>query len=253
MARSASVRILMITLAAACSVARAAPVISQSSTTPTDSTGAHPLNELVRSAVRRYRPAVLREARGRTSYVWLLADGRGRVTRTAVDTRRPRADALRDVLREKFPEVDTDAWMRRVPEALFPMAGVSRFRPGEIGPDTVLVFWAEPPTPLGSEPPSPRGVFLFGRAAAAQFSPPRVRQAARKAGPGQTVWFVQDASGTLLDVGVYDGGRDYEAIRALLRPRYPGRRLQCSAGFALPDAGGRLVPTVAVRLGTLGS
>ncbi|MFL5538459.1 MAG: hypothetical protein ACJ8J0_05675, partial [Longimicrobiaceae bacterium] len=152
-------------------------------------------------------------------------------------------------IRERFPGIDTDAWMERIPEALFPVAGVSRFRPGELGPDTVLVFWADPPTPLGSEPPPPRGPFLLGRAAAEQFSPARVRQAAHEARAGQTVWFVEGGRGELLDVGVYDGGRDYDAIRAMLQPRYPGREVQCSAGFALPGANGRWVPTVAVRLG----
>ncbi|MFL5384054.1 MAG: hypothetical protein ACJ8GN_16150 [Longimicrobiaceae bacterium] len=208
---------------------------------------------MVRSAVLRYRPEAVRRARGHAVYVWLVADGEGRVTRTAFDAERPRGDAVRDVIREKYPEVDTDAWMERVPEALFPVAGVVRLRPGELGPDTVVVIWADPPTPLGSDPPPPRGEFLFGRAAAEQFSPARVRQAAREAGRGQTVWFVKSETGALLDVGVYDGGRDYDAIRALLQPRYPGRAIQCSAGFALIGADGRFVPTVAVRLGSPGT
>ena len=212
--------------------------------------GAYPLTELIRRAVLRYRPEAVRRACGHAVYVWLVADGEGRVTRTAFDTGRPRSDVARDVIREKFPEVDTDAWMERVPEALFPVAGVTRFRPGELGPDTVVVIWAEPSPPLGSDPPAPHGAFLFGRAAAEQFSPARVRQAAREAGVGQTVWFVKSDTGELLDVGVYDGGRDYDAIRALIQPRYPGRAIQCSAGFALAGADGRLVPTVAVRLGS---
>jgi hypothetical protein len=213
-------------------------------------TAAHPLAELLRVAVGRYHPGVLRgRGHGGTTYVWLIADGSGRIVHTARSKRRPQTDAVRDVIREKFPNVDTEAWMERVPESLFPVAGVSHFRPGEMGPDTVLVLWADPPTPLGSKPPPARGPFLLGRAAAEQLSPVRVRRAAREAGEGQTVWFVESGRGRLLDVGVYDGGRDYDAIRQLLQPRFPGQPIQCSAGFALPGSNGRLVPTVAVRLG----
>lgn len=206
-----------------------------------------PLADLLLAATRRNEPETLR-ARGKTRYVWLLADGRGRIVRSAVSLERPRSDVLRDVLRERFPDIDTDAWVRDVPEALFPVAGIYRLRSGEIGSDTVLVFWADPPIPVGNDPPPPRGPYRLGAAAAAQFSPPRVLRAAQETAPGQTVWYVESDEGVLLDVGVFSGGRDYDAIRAFLQPRYPGRTIQCSAGYALPAAGGRLVQTVAVRL-----
>lgn len=206
-----------------------------------------PLADLLLSATRRHEPGILR-ARGQTRYVWLLADGSGRIVRSAASLERPRSDVLRDVLRERFPDIDTDAWVRDVPEALFPVAGIYRLRSGEIGSDTVLVFWADPPVPVGGDPPRSRGPYRLGEAAAAQFSPPRVLRAAREAAPGQTVWYVESDEGVLLDVGVYHGGRDYDAIRVFLQPRFPGRTIQCSAGYALPAADGRLVQTVAVRL-----
>jgi hypothetical protein len=137
-----------------------------------------------------------------------------------------------------------------VPEAVYPYAGYTRFLPGDLGPDTVVVMWAERPYAVGAPAPPVHGEFLLGRAVAEQLTPAPVREVARTAATGQTVWFVQTDTREVLGYGVYAGGRDYDAIRAMLQPRFPGRTLTCSAGFAVPNAAGEPVLTVRVRAQT---
>src|SRR4051812_26871653 len=78
---------------------------------PSDS--AHPYFQLVRQALARYPPAVLRSGvGGDVAYLYLLSDATGRITRTAVDSSAPRAAALTAIIRERWPDVDADSLAR---------------------------------------------------------------------------------------------------------------------------------------------
>ncbi|HEX8243821.1 MAG TPA: hypothetical protein VF541_10005 [Longimicrobium sp.] len=207
---------------------------------------ARPLMTLLDRAARRYESAVLGAEVHGTRYVFLAGDGRGRVTASAGSTVPPESGDLAAALRAALPGVDMEAWQRRVPEAVYPYGGITRFPPGTLAPDTVLVFWAERPLAVGSPPPAARGEFTFGVAAAWQMTPPAVRDAVRQARAGQTVWYVRDAGRRVLGVGAYAGGRDYEAIRAAAQPRFPGLRLTCTGGFSLPGTAGEPVLVVEI-------
>jgi len=205
-----------------------------------------PLATLVRGAVARYQPGVRAGAVGtRTVGVWLVGDGHGRIVASAaaplrVEGADPEAD-----FRRLLPRVDFRPFEGEV-DALYPYAGTLWFLRGEMGPDSVYVFWKDRPSPAAGPAPAARGRFPLGLAAAHGLTPPAVRQAVGRAAPAETVWYLEDEHGAVLEVGTRPGGRDIEATRAMLAPRYPDRRLTCAGGYALPGRGGRPVPIVDV-------
>lgn len=216
---------------------------------------AKPYSALVRRALERYYPDLLtRGATGHASYVWFVADGRGRITAHAMSGVRPPSMVQRDAIREKFPDLDLQRFAEAVPDAAFPTSGTSLHLPGELGPDSVWVFWVDRPVSF-RRVPAPAGPFVFGRAASEQVAPARVRQLASESGAGDVVWYVYSDAQPLLDAGVARGldprssraDSVVAAVRRIVRGRHPAGALTCSLGSALPGLSGQVVMTVSVR------
>jgi hypothetical protein len=213
-----------------------------------------PYSELVRRAISTYYPQVLRGASRGTVYLWFIGDGRGRIVGHRMSGDPPRSMMLRDAIREHFPRVDPVHDAEAVPDAAFPNAGNSLHPPGEMGPDSVWVFWSERPFRTRDVPPQ-AGPFSFGRAASQQIAPPPVRRLAAEAVTGDVVWYVYSDEQPLLDSGLYTGLARSEtnpdamvaAVRAVVRQRFPDGELTCSLGSSLPNRDGTLVSTLSVR------
>jgi hypothetical protein len=213
-----------------------------------------PYTELVRRAVAAYYPQLTRGGARGTAYVWFVGDGRGRIVGHHYSSVPPRSPRLRDALREQFPAVDPDRDARAVPDAAFPNAGNSLHPAGELGPDSIWVYWAERPYPLAGVPQQ-LGEYAFGRAASQQLAPAAVRQLAADAVRGDVVWYAYSDQQPLLAAGLYTALRPGEqqpdsvvaAVRAAVRERYPAGSLTCSLGSSLPNRSGHLVMTVSVR------
>jgi hypothetical protein len=155
---------------------------------------------------------------------------------------------LPDALREKFPDVDVEAMMQKAPNAQFPVGGYSFHRPGELGPDTVHVFWVETPARFGTVVRR-RGPFLFGLAATLQTTPVPVRAAVAGARRGQSVWYVHDDSMHVLATGTMDQPEpDYKLVSAAAAARLSSTmELSCSSGTSLPGRDGSLIRIYDIR------
>lgn len=231
------------------------PAPSQPSSSATGDSADRPYSRVVRQAVETYYPELLTTGvEGSAAYLWLVADGRGRITRRSLSSARPRTLNLRNALLEKFPDVDVDRDAKAVPDAAFATAGTSIHPPPELGPDTVYLFWADQPYSVRNVPPA-LGPFLLGRAASEQVTPARIRELAQGATPDDVIWYVYTDEESLVEAGIFQGLRPHQTppdsivsvIRDLVRSKYPGGSLTCSLGTSLPNRNGDLVMTMSVR------
>lgn len=214
-----------------------------------------PYSDLVRRAIQSYYPQLLtRGVDGSAAYVWLIADGRGRIVGRRMSNVPPKTFRLREAVLERFPDVDVERDAQSVPDAAFATAGSSVHPPPELGPDTVFLFWADRPFSSRNIPP-PLGPFVLGRAASEQLSPLRIRRLAAEAAPDDVVWYVYSDENPLIDAGIYRGLRPRQihpdsivaSIRNMVRARYPDGSLSCSLGTSLPTRTGGFVMTMSVR------
>lgn len=214
-----------------------------------------PYSVLIRRAIQTYYPRLLTDGvDGTAAYVWLIADGRGRIVGNALSTVPPRTFRQREAILEKFPDVDIEREAAAVPDAAFATAGTSFHPPPELGPDTVYVFWTDRPFSFRHVPTS-RGPFLLGSAASEQIAPAQIRQLAAGASSDDVVWYVYTDEQPMLESGIYPDLHPREvspdsivaAVRNMVREKYPNGALSCSLGTSLRNNRGELVITMSVR------
>jgi hypothetical protein len=124
--------VLLVLAAAGCAVAR--PQLFKASSTPAAET-ANPVarhKAALAAALRHYYPRLVQRGDGGAATVLFVTTPDGRIERT--DLLRGPAAATVEPLFRRFADLRDDP-ARAV-------AGVTRFEPGELGPDTIVVVWA---------------------------------------------------------------------------------------------------------------
>ncbi|HET7231138.1 MAG TPA: hypothetical protein VFJ16_14090 [Longimicrobium sp.] len=206
-----------------------------------------PYTERVREIIRAHQPRLLDQPAGHAQYLYVLGDGSGRVVRTMAEDVAPTQMGLPTAALGRIAtETEVEGWMA-MSDPAWGVMGMSLHLPGEVGPDSVWVFWAEPPVHFG-QARAAGGPLPFGLAAAEQTTPRLVHALARHLPRGRSLWYVYDDQERVLAYGTWPGADpDVEAGRNQLRPRFAGGALTCAMAQSIRGAGGRLVRVVPVR------
>lgn len=125
--------VLLVLATTACAVPR--PLLFKSSTPPPAQTAVDPVARHragLAAALRHYYPRLVERGDGGAATVLFVTTPDGRIERT--DLLRGRAAATIEPLFRRFADLRDDPAR--------PVAGVTRFEPGELGPDTIVVVWA---------------------------------------------------------------------------------------------------------------
>jgi beta-lactamase regulating signal transducer with metallopeptidase domain len=183
-----------------------------------------PLQVAMRAAIAQFYPNLLTEriAGGRTN-VYLLADDRGAMVKTAIDTEERSGSCGRILESGLGATVD-----RKATEA----AGCMRLIAGRAGPSEIHIYWAALKARPGAEGAPPAGPYRFAAIARRDDLPDAVLQAAierhhpdalREGLPlGEILWFIADRNHRVLHAG---RGRVYGSSRTAeleLEERFPG-------------------------------
>jgi hypothetical protein len=99
---------------------------------------------VLRAALQRYYPQLVRGGAGGVSTVLFVTTTTGRVERTDLMRGLPPEGPAADALFRRFADLRA--------ERAHAVTGVTRFEPGEVGPDPIVVIWAErevPGSPVG--------------------------------------------------------------------------------------------------------
>jgi hypothetical protein len=125
--------LLLVLAAAGCAVPR--PTLFKAATPPPADAIADPFARHkagLAAALRHYYPRLVQHGDGGAATVLFVTTPDGRIERT--DLLRGRAAATTEALFRRFADLRDDPAR--------PLAGVTRFEPGELGPDTIVVVWA---------------------------------------------------------------------------------------------------------------
>ena len=150
------VPVLSLVMLAACAVPR--PLFFKGAMAPPphaigDARAQH--EAAVRAAIKRYYPRIMHRSDGGVQTVFFVASATGAIQRTDLIRGEPPIGAKPDALLWRFSDLENDPMLRQT--------GVTEFEPGEVGPDRVVVVWAQ-----RDEPTRTRGPFRFVSGASSQ-------------------------------------------------------------------------------------
>jgi TonB family protein len=170
---------------------------------PAPSPRGEPRNEevLLRAAIERFYPDLLRQEPARTPWVYLVVDERGNVVRRALDWTGPSDRDLGKALRARFPDLPggADALSTALP---------TRVRTGISGGREIQVYWAVLKGSAPSAGAGSWGPFPLGAVATPLVSEGVVRRALTERYPEvlqraseESVWFLGYPDGEVIESG----------------------------------------------------
>jgi beta-lactamase regulating signal transducer with metallopeptidase domain len=213
--------------------------------------------EAMRLAIEHSYPQLLTDGvPGGTAVLTFITNTRGEIERSALLDGPPangQISASPNFLSQVFPDTDWKAAWRSGYFGEGGGAGGRTFRPGEIGPNTVIVVWFE--RGVEGEPTAP---FLFSAGPSPFIPEPVLRAAIQRhhpgvladgIEPGEMLWFIVTDGGEVLETGRGLRVDDSRDAHKSLEAQFPGIKIDgVQMSSAVQSVDGKPLPLVWAKL-----